>query len=156
MNRLVTRKDSASLFMMQPREPAWWFWLASAALLVAWVAGRPEAFWLLLGLSLFQVAYFGLQESRLRAFPAQVRIAYVGVIAAAAVDPTHLFVWVPTIGTIAQVVFGYCLLARAVSLLPWNGTEPFSAARVWRTFVSPPRRGSILQGQPALRAQAAP
>jgi len=154
MNDLTARGDAAPLFMMQPKELSWWYWLASAALLVLWVAGRAEAPWLLGGLSLVQIVHFGLKEKGLSAFPVQVRLAYAAVVAAAALDPTHLFVWIPTAGTIAQVVFGYCLLARTLSLMPWNRTGPLTAARVWRTYTAPPRRGSVLQGQPPLRVAA--
>ncbi|HEY0633972.1 MAG TPA: hypothetical protein VGE00_01215 [Gammaproteobacteria bacterium] len=34
--------------------------------------------------------------------------------------------WLPTIGTWTRVLFGYCTLARTVSLLPWNRREALS------------------------------
>jgi hypothetical protein len=37
------------------------------------------------------------------------------------------------------VIFGYCLMARMLSLLPWNRTEPITADLVRRTFLSRPR-----------------
>jgi hypothetical protein len=155
MTRTAAHDESVSLFLIQPREPSWWYWLASAILLWCWVGGLAEAAWLLGGLSLVQIAHFRLREGRLGAFPVQVRIAYAGIVALAAWDPTHLIVWIPTVGTTAQVVFGYCLLARTLSLLPWNRTQPLTASLVWRTYGAAPRRGSVLQGQPPLQPTAA-
>jgi hypothetical protein len=34
--------------------------------------------------------------------------------------------WLPCIGTWAQIIFGYCGVARMVSLLPWNRSEPLT------------------------------
>lgn len=47
-----------------------------------------------------------------------------------------------------QLLFGYCTMARLVSLFPWNRSEPFSLNLVRRTFFSAPVRGNILQGLP--------
>lgn len=67
-------------------------------------------------------------------------------------DRMQWLYWVPTIGTWAQLIFGYCTMARCVSLLPWNRSEPFTPALVARTFFSRPVRGNILQGLPAKAA----
>jgi hypothetical protein len=56
-----------------------------------------------------------------------------------------------------MVLVGYCPLARALSLLPWNRSQPLSAALVRRTFVSAPVRGSIVDAintQPGLMKDA--
>lgn len=60
----------------------------------------------------------------------------------------QLIYWIPTVGTWAQVLFGYCAMARMVSLLPWNRKEALSFDYIKRTFVSAPVRGKILQGLP--------
>jgi len=49
------------------------------------------------------------------------------------------------------LIFGYCTMARLVSLFPWNRTEAFSGRLLVRTFFSPPVRGNILQGLPPVR-----
>jgi hypothetical protein len=67
----------------------------------------------------------------------------------------QLIYWIPTIGTWAQVLFGYCTMARMVSLLPWNRKEAFSFTLLKRTFLSAPVRGNILQGLPPVPAQTA-
>ena len=45
--------------------------------------------------------------------------------------------WVWAITT-ALLVFGYCLLARSLSLLPWNSHERYTLSRLRRTFFSAP------------------
>lgn len=141
-----------SPFMILYREVAWWYWLASVTLLIAFLAGQGGALGLALGLTVVQVAHFRLREESFAAFPVQVRIAYAAILALGLWEPTRWVIWIPTIGTAAQVLFGYCPLARMLSLLPWNRKERLSLALVRRTFVSRPVRGSVLQGQPPLRA----
>jgi hypothetical protein len=63
--------------------------------------------------------------------------------------PLGILHWIQFVGTWALVLSGYCLMARVLSLLPWNRTEPLSAALVRRTLFSPPTRGNVLQGMPA-------
>jgi hypothetical protein len=43
-----------------------------------------------------------------------------------------------------MVLCGYCLLARCLSLLPCNRTQPLTIGLLRRTFISPPVEGSIL------------
>ena len=62
--------------------------------------------------------------------------------------PLQWLYWIPIVGTWAQIIFGYCAMARLVSLFPWNLQEPFSWRLLWRTFFSAPVRGNIQQGLP--------
>jgi hypothetical protein len=134
--------------MIQVREISWWYWAVTAALLIVGLAGWPPAFLLAVGLSAIQIIHFRLAEGSWRAFPVQVRVAYFLILTATLWPPLHWLVWLPAIGTPAQVLIGYCLLARALSLLPWNRREPLSWDLVRRTFTTPPVKGNILQGQP--------
>lgn len=136
--------------MIQYREISWWYWAVTSILLIAGLAGWFAAFYLAVILSTIQVVHFRLREGSVSAFPVQVRIAYTALLLLALWEPLRWLFWVPAIGTPAQVLFGYCTLARCLSLLPWNRHEPLSWRLVWRTFVSRPVKGSILQGQPAI------
>ena len=118
-------------------------------LLIVGLAGWFEAFYLATGLSIVQVIHFRLRASSFAAFPVQVRLAYTAMLLIALWGPMNWLFWVPAIGTPAQVLFGYCTLARCLSLLPWNRVEQLTWRLVWRTFVSRPVKGSILQGLPA-------
>lgn len=137
--------------MILPGEISWWYWAATSVLLIAWLAGHAEGFWLAAALTGVQLAHFRLREGSFMAFPVQVRLAYAGILALVAWEPMHWLLWIPAVGTAAQVLVGYCALARALSLLPWNRREPLTWDLAWRTFASPPRRGNILQGQPAVQ-----
>lgn len=136
--------------MIQYREISWWYWAVTSVLLIAGLAGWETGFHLAGGLSAWQILHFGLRERSLSAFPVQVRIAYTALLLLALWEPMRWLFWVPAIGTPAQVLFGYCTMARCLSLLPWNRTEPLTWRLVRRTFFSPPVKGSILQGLPAI------
>lgn len=134
--------------MLEYRAISWWYWLATVCLLTAGLAGWSAGFLLAIGLTVLQTLHFMLREGRATAFPVQVRTGYLLLLLVALPPSLHLIYWIPTIGTWAQVLFGYCAMARMVSLLPWNRTEPVSARLLARTFLAAPVRGNILQGLP--------
>lgn len=135
--------------MILYREVSWWYWAVTAALLIAGLAGQFEAFRIAIVLSAVQVLHFRQREGSYTAFPVQVRLAYLAILLVASLQSMNWLFWLPAIGTVAQVLFGYCLLARCLSLLPWNRTESLASRLVWRTFASRPVKGSVLQGLPA-------
>lgn len=134
--------------MLQFKELSWWYWAATSLLLIAGLAGQFPAFYLAITLSAVQVVHFRLREGNFTAFPVQVRLAYTGLLLLALWQPLNWLYWVPGIGTPAQVLFGYCALARCLSLLPWNRRESLTWEPVWRTYISRPVKGNILQGLP--------
>lgn len=144
------------MLMVDYREVSWWYWLVTAVFLTVGVAGNPVGFHLAIGLTVVQLIHFSLRERHLSAFPIQVRFWYLLLLLVALPEPLHVIYWIPTIGTWAQVLFGYCAMARCVSLLPWNRNESFSGALVLRTFLSRPVRGNILQGLPAATGMDSP
>jgi hypothetical protein len=137
--------------MLLYREVSWWYWAVTTLLLFHGLAGNSEGFQLAIALSALQIVHFRLRENAFSAFPVQVRLAYTGMLIAFLWGPLNVLYWIPAIGTLAQVLFGYCTLARCLSLMPWNRSEPLSLGLLRRTFLSPPVRGSVLQGLPALR-----
>ena len=139
------------MFMIEYRASSWWYWLATVCLLTAGVSGWVMGFQLAVGLTVVQLIHFIVRERSLTAFPIQVRVGYLLLLLVALPEPLQLIYWIPTIGTWAQVLFGYCTMARMVSLLPWNRREALSLKLLKRTFLSAPVRGNILQGLPASR-----
>ena len=133
------------MFMLEYRDISWWYWLMTVGLLTAGVLGWPTGFLLAIGLTVFQLVHFIIRERSIVTFPIQVRFAYLLLLLIALPDQLQVIYWIPAIGTWAQVLFGYCTMARLVSLLPWNRKEAFSLDLVKRTFFSPPVRGSFLQ-----------
>ena len=139
------------MFMIDYKALSWWYWLVTVGLLTAGVSGWTTGFQLAIGLTVIQLVHFSIRERSLTAFPIQVRVGYLLLLLVALPQPLQLIYWIPTIGTWAQVLFGYCTMARMVSLLPWNRHEKFSLDLLKRTFLSAPVRGNILQGLPASR-----
>ena len=134
------------MFMIELKDIGWWYWLITAPLLTYGVAGNTTGFMLAIGLTIFQLIHFIFRNKSITAFPVQVRFWYLILLIVALPEPLQLVYWIPTIGTWAQVIFGYCAMARCVSLLPWNKSEPFSFALLQKTFFSRPVRGNIQQG----------
>lgn len=136
------------MFMIEYRALSWWYWLFTAGLLTAAISGWPTGFLLAIGLTVIQLIHFSFLQRNLFAFPVQVRLGYLLLLVIALPEPLQFIYWIPTVGTWAQVLFGYCLMARTVSLLPWNRNEELSLSLLKRTFLSAPVRGNILQGLP--------
>jgi hypothetical protein len=136
------------MFMIDYKELSWQYWLVTACLLTVGVSGYPGGFLLAIGLTIFQLLHFAIRERSLGAFPVQVRFWYLMLLLVAYPEPLRLIYWIPTFGTWAQIFFGYCAMARCVSLLPGNRKEPFSGELILRTFLARPVRGNILQGLP--------
>jgi hypothetical protein len=144
--------------MTPSRDIKWWYWLVTAILVVAYVAGSNAAIVAAIALSAVQLVHFAAREGELAAFPVQVRAAYLVLLVAGLYPPLGFIHWVQLVGTWAMVLVGYCPLARALSLLPWNRSQPLSAALVRRTFVSAPVSGSIvdaINARPGLMKDAA-
>ncbi len=136
------------MFMIDYKEFSWWYWFVTACLLTAGVAGYQTGFFLAIGLTGFQLIHFTIRERSITAFPVQVRFWYLILLLVALPAPLQIIYWVPTVGTWAQLIFGYCTMARCVSLLPWNSSQPFSVDLLLKTFISRPVRGNILHGLP--------
>lgn len=136
------------MFMLEYRAISWWYWLVTVGLLTAGVSGWPTGFVLAIGITVFQLMHFTIRERSITSFPIQVRLGYLLLLLIALPERLQLIFWIPMIGTWAQVLFGYCTMARTVSLLPWNRKEEFSFGLLKRTFGSAPVRGNILQGLP--------
>ena len=136
------------MFMLEYRAVAWWYWLATVGLLTVGVFGWPAAFPLAIGLTVFQLLHFSIREGRISAFPVQVRLGYLLVLLLALPERLQWMYWLPMIGTWAQVLFGYCAMARTLSLLPWNREARFSFVLLKQTFFSAPVKGKVMQGLP--------
>jgi hypothetical protein len=97
-----------------------------------------------IGLTAIQLLHFAARDSILFAFPVQVRAAYLGLLIIGLLPWTGVVHWIQLFGTWSMVLFGYCPLARILSLLPCNRRQPLSVDLLRRTFLSRPVRGSIV------------
>jgi len=132
-------QDTRRWLIIMPQYWTWWVWLVTACLLLIGLMGRPEAFLAALLLSIAQSVLFFAWERALGAFPVQLRLAYTLLLIICLFLPIRWLFWLPAVGTFALVIFGYCLMARMLSLLPWNRTEPITADLV-RPNISVPTR----------------
>lgn len=139
-----------TMLMIEYKDVGWWYWLVTVCLLTAGIAGWQYGFDSAIGLTLFQLLHYLIREGSPGAFPVQVRIGYLVLLLIATPESLNWIFWIPMIGTWAQVIFGYCTMARFVSLFPWNRVEPFSLKAILETFLTKPVRGNILQGHAAM------
>lgn len=123
--------------MNRIQDIGWWYWLATVALLGIGLLGWSPGIWLAMALCLIQIAHVFRLVRNVTAFPLQVRVAYVMLLAAGLWAPLQWIHLVQLVGTTARVLVGYCLLARTLSLAPWNRRQPLTWSMLRRTFFSP-------------------
>jgi len=130
------------LVVLAYRTIAWWYWLAALILLAIARNGHDLAWLLLIELMCAQIIHFAARTRSLVSFPVQVRVVYLELLLIGLFEPLAYIHWVQLAGTASMVFFGYCPLARAMSLLPWNRREPLTASLLWRTMVEAPGLGA--------------
>lgn len=130
--------------MSRLSDAAWWYWLATVVLLTGWLCGCNICLYLTLMLCLVQIVHFSWHRQSVTAFPVQVRLAYLALLIVGLSGPLRFVHWIQLVGTSAVVAFDYCLLARIVSLLPWNRAESLTAGLVRRTLLARPVRGDFV------------
>lgn len=137
---------------MPKRDITWWFWLATDIALANYLFVDREFFKVAIALSLIQIPVFASLHGW-KSFPAQVRIAYLCLLFAGLWQPLAIVHWMQLVGTTAMVLFGYCFLARCLSLLPWNRNSALTLRLVANTFFMFPVQGSILSAQDGKTSQ---
>lgn len=131
--------------MFEHRDLAWYYWLVTDALLAVALLDGPFEFAPVLAVSAVQALHYWVREGSVHAFPVQVRVAYLGLLLIGQLHGLEFVHWMQLAATTAMVTHGYCTLARMLSLLPCNRTQPLTLALIFRTFTTPPVHGSILQ-----------
>lgn len=122
-------------------DPAWWHWAMTFPLLTAHLSELPGAIEAALLLCAAMALYYLLRLRRLRPFPVQVRLAYLGWLLLGLLPGMHWMHYVALAGTTAMVTVGYCPLERVLSLLWFNRTEPWRLSLLQRVLLSPPGGG---------------
>lgn len=123
---------------LMPGELTWWAWLVTITLLLTGLAGFPAAFVAAFALLFAQTLFFWRKSRDIRAINVQIRLSYALLLALSYVPQLRWFYWLIAIGTGALLVFGYCFVARTLSLLPWNRVHPLSLDLLRRTYLSVP------------------
>jgi hypothetical protein len=131
-------KVSRRVFYINPKDWTWWAWTVTTVLLVVGLCGYSVAFIGAMVLTAVQGVILLVRDGSFAAFSVQLRVAYLILLIAAYPPTMRWLYWLPIVGTFALVVFGYCLLARVLSLMPWNSGEAYTLQRFRRTFFSAP------------------
>lgn len=123
--------------MRRIHDLGWWYWFLTASLLASGLLVWPAGIYLALALCAVQLAHVLLITGDVTSFPVQVRAAYVLMLLAGFLwGPLRWIHWMLLAGTSARLVIGYCLLARTLSLAPWNRRLPLTGSLIARTFFS--------------------
>jgi hypothetical protein len=139
-------------FFLMPKEPTWWVWLVTALLLAVGLAGVEAALFAAIGLSAAQSVWMWSRYRSFQPYPVQIRVAYTAFLLSYLPAAFRWMYWIPMLGTFALVLFGYCLMARLLSLAPWNRREDLTANLLHRTFCTAPVVGRAEHGLPAAGA----
>lgn len=131
-------KHSRPIFYIKLDDWTWWAWTVTTVLLVIGLSGYSPAFVGAMVVTAVQAVILLVRDRSPTAFPVQLRAAYLLLLLVSYPSAMRWLYWLPAVGTLALVVFGYCLLARILSLLPWNSDEAYGLDRLIRTFFSAP------------------
>jgi len=141
------------MFIIQHQKLGWRYWMLTVVALMVGIIGPPVGIQVAIGVTVVHLVHFVVRERSLRSFPVQVRVAVLFFMLLGTLEPFQFVYWLLAAGGAAKVLFGYCLMARAVSLMPWNlmvwisdGKQPFTLRHIYATFFSRPLVGNVLQG----------
>ena len=121
-----------------------WYWLLTGLALAAHLAGWRTGLLVAMALMVLQGVHLGLRARSPLALPVQVRAVYLGLLILGSWPPLRALLWLLLAGLAVRLVFDYCLLARLLSLLPWNRSGPLTRQRLRATLLTPPVKGSIV------------
>jgi hypothetical protein len=111
-----------------------------SCLALALIVPSTAALAAVFALAAAQVTHFRLRTGRWRALAVQVRIAFMLPLLAGCLPPLAFIHWMQLAGIAVRVAFDYCLLARTLSLMPWNRRSALDLALVRDTYLTPPSR----------------
>ncbi|MFZ5556057.1 MAG: hypothetical protein ACOZDY_04935 [Pseudomonadota bacterium] len=148
-------EGSVPMIGASSRSAGGWYWFAMVLLLAGETAGWREGGLLAVALGAIQSVHFRLRDGAWTAFPVQVRLGYLMLLAAGLWPPLAFVHWILLGGTLALVLAGYCPLARMLALMPWNRPVPLSLPLVGRAIFTPPSPGTILEALYTARGAAA-
>jgi len=132
------RHEHRRVFFFMWHDWTWWAWLVTAAAITVGLLGPRVGFLAAVGVTVLQLVIVLMQTRQVTAFAVQLRAAYLALLLVCLLPRMRWLFWLPAVGTFALVIFGYCLMARVLSLLPHNRREKLSADLLARTFLSRP------------------
>jgi hypothetical protein len=133
-------------FMLMPRESSWWIWLATALLLVTGLVWTEVAFVGAILLSAASAGFHLRKHHSYTPYPVQIRLAFTALMIVCFAPFLRWFYWLLVVGAVARVLFGYCMMARMLSLMPWNRVGPITLDLLRRTLLTRPVIGNATHG----------
>lgn len=128
------------------RDMTWWYWLATAILMLGALMGCEHSFAAAVALVAAQAIHFAIRTRRVTSFPVQMRVVYLGLMLLGTVPYMGWLHALMTVGTSVSIIFHYCMLSRTLSLLPWNRSEAMSPDLLKRTYLAKPVYGVVQHG----------
>ena len=127
-------------------DPSWLQWAITAPLLWMALAGHGWAVPLVAGMCVVTTVHYWLRHRSWRPFPVQIRLGFLLVLLATQLPGMGWLLWLPALGTAAQVVMGYCPMARFLKLMPWNrdGSEGFGPGLVRSVVFAAPGNDGLI------------
>ena len=121
----------------------WIYWFLTATFLAVSLFINAEAIYVAMAINFIHAAHFYIKSPHITAFPMQVRIGFLGLLAIGMVSPFQWIHWIQLIGGSIMLTTGYCPLARMLSLLPWNRSLPMSFHLLRTVIFTPPTSGNF-------------
>ena len=129
--------------MKRIKTAGWWYWLVTVVFLFIAVTGNKSGLYAAITLCVIQTLHYLAIHRNPMAFTVQVRVAYLGLLLLSMVPGGQIILWVQLIGTTAMVTVNYCLLARVLSLMPWNRDSAVTMRVIISTLCAAPISGSV-------------
>lgn len=108
-------------FKVEPNRIDWWLWAITLVFIGVAITGWVPGYFIVMGISGFQILYIGMREKSITAFETQIRIVYFALtligLATTIRFPFYIFL---LLGTIMVVFFGRCSIALVLRCMPWN------------------------------------
>lgn len=123
-----------------------WHWALTIPLLAAHLAGVSGMALSAIILCGAVAAYFLVRLRRLRTYPVQIRLAYLGLLLVGMLPWMGWIHWIQLAGTTAMVNLGYFPFARTLSLAPFNREVPVAPSLLWHTFLLEPWGTALFSG----------
>ena len=126
------------MFKIDYKSVDWQYLLVCATGLSLGLTGWKIGFLVAIAIAAVQFTHAFIVHRRLTDFTVQVRIAYTLLLLAAWPESMNWLYWLPAIGTWTYIFFGYCLLARTLSMMPFISKQSLSINRIRTVFMTPP------------------
>lgn len=127
------------------RNTIWIYWLATDICLGIGLLLNPALLYASMLLVVVHCIHFYFKSPHIASFPMQVRLVYLGLLVMGRLPYCSWINWVQLLGTTASLTVDYCPLARLLSLMPWNRSQPLSWQYFRKAIFSMPANGSIIK-----------